>query len=106
MLGILLLILLFWLPKNKIETNKETVSNYIAPTLGFENNKNTINFLETLKKVETINWNTEIIEDYPKKVKKIIVKRKAINEERENEIKNYFGINQENGYFIKTSTLK
>lgn len=98
--GILLIGLFFWLvwPKNNGEpTNKSEIP--VIPTLGVDNSQ-TI-FPETLKKIETVVWSPEIKQDYPEELKKIIVKRKTINEKREGEIIRYFGINKQNGYIVK-----
>jgi len=98
--GILLIGLFFWLvwPKNNGEpTNKSEIP--VIPTLGVDNSQ-TI-FPETLKKIETVVWSPEIKQDYPEELKKIIIKRKIINEKREGEIIRYFGINKQNGYIVK-----
>lgn len=100
-LGAVFLGLFFWLvwPKNNSQpVNIPTVPG-VVPTLGVENSQTT--FPETLKKIETVNWNSEIKQDYPEKLKKITVNREIINEIREGEIIKYFGINKQNGYIVK-----
>jgi len=99
--GILVIGLFFWLvwPKNNSEpTNKPEVP-VVVPTLEIDNSQAI--FPETLKKVETVVWSPEIKQDYPGELKKIIVKRKTVDEKREEEIIKYFGINKQNGYILK-----
>lgn len=100
-IGILFLILLFWLLwlKNKNRPTTIPTTAGVVPTLVTENGL--ITFPETLKKIGAVNWSSEIKQNYPEELKKITIKRKVINEKKEEEIIKYFGINKQNGYVVK-----
>lgn len=89
---------LIWPRKNE-ETSTTPIPPKAIPTIEMDNNQAI--FPETLKKIGEVNWNSEIKQDYPEKLNKITIKRKIIDEKRENEIKKYLGINDQNGYVLK-----
>ena len=100
-IGILFLGLLYWSiwSKNGSQPSNIPTEPGVAPTLGVDNSQT--NFPETLKKIGAVNWSSEIKQNYPKEINKLIIKRKPIDEKREAEIIKYFGINKQNGYIVK-----
>ncbi len=56
---------------------------------------------ETLRQVGGVNWNPEIKDAFPREIKKVTIRKKIIDEEREKEIINYLGISPQNGYVQK-----
>jgi hypothetical protein len=100
-IGILFVGFFFWLmlSKNNDQSSNTSTVPKVAPTLGVDDYR--VTFPETLKKIETVNWNSEIRQNYPSEIKKISVARKMVDEKREAEIKKYFGISEQNGYVLK-----
>lgn len=56
---------------------------------------------ETLRQVGGVNWSPEIKDAFPRELRKMMIKKKIINEQREKEIISYLGISPQNGYIQK-----
>ena len=99
LLTILLLGVFLTLTKPKNRRENGITKPTVTPPLGLE--KIDEIYPETLRQVGGVNWSPEIKDAFPRELRKMMIKKKIINEQREKEITSYLGISPQNGYIQK-----